>query len=127
MGFGGGGDCAYSASKGAAFALAMDLGRLGPRFGIRVNAVMPSGTSRMGDLSNASMNITRTYFDASPPPLVVALYSDDYTASGECFRSAVNRSAVNRSAVTLATFLGRAEEITARGVYQEQGQGDGEM
>jgi hypothetical protein len=76
----------------------------------------------MADLSNASKNITKTYFNALPAPLVVALYSDDYTASGECFKYAVNRSAV-----TLATFLGRAKKITARGVYQEQGQGDGEM
>ncbi|KAJ9132473.1 FOX2-Hydratase-dehydrogenase-epimerase, peroxisomal [Pleurostoma richardsiae] len=112
MGFGAGGDCAYAASKGATFAIARDLGRYAPRYGIKVNAVMPSGHSRMGDLSEASKRITRTYFDASKAaPLVVALASDECPVSGECFSAGAGRSA----RVTLATFPGHAHENTPEG------------
>lgn len=111
FGFGAGGDCAYAASKGATFALARDLGRFSIKHGILINAVMPSGTSRMGDLSDGSKHITRTYFGASPAPLVVALCSDDLSVSGECFTSGANRSA----RVTLATFPGHVNETTPEG------------
>ncbi|CAI4218726.1 unnamed protein product [Parascedosporium putredinis] len=82
FGFGAGGDCAYSASKGATFALARDLGRFSPTCGILVNAILPSGASRMGDLSDASKHITRTYFDASPRPRRCPLLRRETTPEG---------------------------------------------
>ena len=86
IGFGAGGDCAYSASKGATFALTRDLGRFSSSRGIKINAIMPSGTSRMGDLLDGSKMITRTYFAANKcAPMVVALCSEECPVSGECF------------------------------------------
>lgn len=67
-GFGAGGDCAYGASKGATFAITRELGRWSEKDGIKVNCVMPSAASRMGDLSEGTKKITRTYF----PPEVWA-------------------------------------------------------
>lgn len=61
-GFGAGGDCAYSASKAAVFAITRELGRWAPRDGIKINCVMPSAASRMGDLSEGTKKVTRTYF-----------------------------------------------------------------
>lgn len=61
-GFGAGGDCAYGASKAAVFAITRELGRWSQRDGIRINCVMPSAASRMGDLSEATKKVTRTYF-----------------------------------------------------------------
>jgi len=72
-GFGAGGDCAYGASKGALFAITRELGRWSERDGIKINAVMPSAVSRMGDLSEGTKKVTRTYFPAEVrnhiPPL----------------------------------------------------------
>ncbi|KAF4334386.1 FOX2-hydratase-dehydrogenase-epimerase peroxisomal [Fusarium beomiforme] len=115
FGFGAGGDCAYTASKGATFAIARDLGRFSEQHGIKVNAILPSGTSRMGDLSEGSKFITRTYFDASKcAAAVVALCSDECPVSGECFTAAADRSA----RVTLATFPGHTRETSAQGFIQ---------
>ena len=61
-GFGAGGDCAYSASKGAVFAITRELGKWSERDGIKINCIMPSAASRMGDLSEGTMKVTRTYF-----------------------------------------------------------------
>lgn len=112
IGFGAGGDCAYSASKGATFALTRDLGRFSNSRGIKLNAIMPSGTSRMGDLSDGSKMITRTYFAAEKcAPMVMALCSDECPVSGECFTTGANRAA----RMTLATFPGHTHETTAQG------------
>ncbi|KAH8901188.1 NAD(P)-binding protein [Thozetella sp. PMI_491] len=112
IGFGAGGDCAYAASKGATFAIARDLGRFSPQHGITVNVLMPSGGSRMGDLSEGSKFITRTYFEASKvAPLVVALASEECSVSGECFASGAGRAA----RITLATFPGHSDEDTPEG------------
>lgn len=112
MGFGAGGDCAYAGSKGAIFGITRDLGRFSPAHGIKINAVLPSGTSRMGDLSDASKMITRTYFEASKcAPLVAALCSDECPVSGECIATGAGRAA----RVTLATFPGHVNETTAEG------------
>jgi len=118
MGFGAGGDCAYAASKGATFAIARDLGRFSPQHGIKVNVVMPSGSSRMGDLSEGSKHITRTYFEASKcAPLIVALASEECPVSGECFAAGAGRSA----RVTLVTFPGHTHEATAEGFINNWG------
>lgn len=61
-GLGSGGDCAYSASKAAAFAMTRQLGRWSERDGIKINCTMPSGASRMGDLSEGTKYVTHTYF-----------------------------------------------------------------
>lgn len=61
-GFGAGGDCAYGASKGATFAITRELGRWSEQDGIKINGVMPSAASRMGDLSEGTKKVTRTYF-----------------------------------------------------------------
>jgi NAD(P)-dependent dehydrogenase (short-subunit alcohol dehydrogenase family) len=61
-GFGAGGDCAYGASKGATFAITRELGRWSERDGIKINCIMPSAASRMGDLSEGTKKVTRTYF-----------------------------------------------------------------
>lgn len=112
FGFGAGGDNAYTASKGATFAIARDLGRFSEQYGIKVNAVLPSGSTRMGDLSEGSKFITRTYFEASKcAPAVVALASDECPVSGECFTAAADRSA----RVTFATFPGHTHESTPEG------------
>jgi NAD(P)-dependent dehydrogenase (short-subunit alcohol dehydrogenase family) len=72
-GFGAGGDCAYGASKAAVFAITRELGRWAPRDGIKINCVMPSAASRMGDLSEGTKKVTRTYF----PPEVSLACSED--------------------------------------------------
>ena len=61
-GFGAGGDCAYGASKGATFAITRELGRWSDRDGIKINCIMPSAVSRMGDLSEGTKKVTHTYF-----------------------------------------------------------------
>ena len=61
-GFGAGGDCAYGASKGAIFAITRELGRWSECDGIKINCIMPSAASRMGDLSEGTKKVTRTYF-----------------------------------------------------------------
>jgi NAD(P)-dependent dehydrogenase (short-subunit alcohol dehydrogenase family) len=112
IGFGAGGDCAYTASKGATFALTRDLGRFSPSCGIKLNAILPSGSSRMGDLSDGSKMITRTYFAASKvAPMVVALCSEECPVSGECFTTGADRAA----RITLATFPGHTNETTPQG------------
>jgi len=93
-GFGAGGDCAYSASKGATFALTRDIGRYSDRHGILINCIMPSGWSRMADLAESTKNVTRTYFDpAKISPFVVALASDECPVSGEVFACGAGRAA----------------------------------
>ncbi|KAK5721159.1 hypothetical protein LTR17_014800 [Elasticomyces elasticus] len=93
-GFGAGGDCAYGASKGATFAITRELGRWSERDGIKINCVMPSAASRMGDLSEGTKQVTRTYF---PPekvtPLVLALVSEECPVSGEVFSASAGRAA----------------------------------
>ena len=69
-GFGAGGDCAYGASKGATFAITRELGRWSERDGIKINCIMPSAASRMGDLSEGTKKVTRTYF---PPEVCTPL------------------------------------------------------
>jgi NAD(P)-dependent dehydrogenase (short-subunit alcohol dehydrogenase family) len=115
VGFGAGGDCAYSASKGAVFAITRDIGRFSSSQGIKINAILPSGASRMGDLSDASKLITRTYFDAKKcAPMVVALCSEECPVSGECFTTGAGRAA----RMTLATFPGHSHESTAQGFLE---------
>jgi NAD(P)-dependent dehydrogenase (short-subunit alcohol dehydrogenase family) len=63
-GLGSGGDCAYTAAKAAAFAMTRQLGRWSERDGIKINCTMPSAASRMGDLSEGTKFVTRTYFPA---------------------------------------------------------------
>jgi len=63
-GFGGGGDCAYSASKGATFAMTKELGKFSEKDGIKINCIIPGAASRMGDLSESTKKVTRTYFPA---------------------------------------------------------------
>lgn len=59
-----GGDCAYSAAKAATFGLTRSLGRWSERDGIKVNCTMPAAASRMGDQSEGTKFVTRTYFPA---------------------------------------------------------------
>lgn len=102
-GFGAGGDCAYATSKGAIFALTRDLGRYAPKDGIKINGIMPSGWSRMGDMTENTKRVTRTYFDpAKIGPFVVLLASDECPVSGEVFTVSAGRAARE----TLATFPG---------------------
>ncbi|KAK9382812.1 uncharacterized protein V2V93DRAFT_321661 [Kockiozyma suomiensis] len=112
IGFGAGGDCAYAASKGAMFAVTRDLGRFSITKGILINCILPSGASRMGDLSEGSKMITRTFFETKKcAPMVVALCSEECPVSGECFATGAGRSA----RMTLATFPGHSHEETAKG------------
>jgi len=102
-GFGAGGDCAYAASKGAIYAVTKDLGRFSVRDGIKINGVMPSGWSRMGDISEGTKKITRTFFDpAKVAPFVVLLSSEECPVSGEMFTCSAGRAVRE----TLATFPG---------------------
>ncbi|CZR64450.1 probable FOX2-Hydratase-dehydrogenase-epimerase, peroxisomal [Phialocephala subalpina] len=102
-GFGAGGDCAYAASKGAIYALTRDLGRYAPRDGIKINGILPSGWSRMGDMSEGTKLVTRTYFDpAKISPFVVLLASGECPVSGEMFTCSAGRA----SRETLATYPG---------------------
>ncbi|EXK81349.1 hypothetical protein FOQG_14210 [Fusarium oxysporum f. sp. raphani 54005] len=115
IGFGAGGDCAYSASKGAVFAITQDLGRFSPSCGIKLNAILPSGASRMGDLSEASKMITQTYFETRKcAPLLVALCADECPVSGACIATGAGRAA----RVALATFPGHTNETTAEGFLE---------
>jgi NAD(P)-dependent dehydrogenase (short-subunit alcohol dehydrogenase family) len=87
-GLGSGGDGAYGASKAAVFALTRGLGRWSERDGIKINCTMTSAASRMGDTSESTKFVTRTYFPAEVRTLrgsivnftrdlaVFALYSD---------------------------------------------------
>lgn len=112
LGFGAGGDCAYAASKGANYALVRDLGRYSPQFGIKINALFPSASTRMTELSEGAKFITDTYFAASTcAPVVAALVSDECPVSGEGFTAGANRSA----RMTMATFPGHTNETTAEG------------
>jgi NAD(P)-dependent dehydrogenase (short-subunit alcohol dehydrogenase family) len=63
-GLGVGDDCAYAASKAATFAMTRQLGRWSERDGIKINCTMPAAASRMGDLSEGTKFVTRTYFPA---------------------------------------------------------------
>jgi len=102
-GFGAGGDCAYATSKGAIFALTRDIGRYAPKDGIKINGIMPSGWSRMGDMTENTKRVTRTYFDpAKIAPFVVLLASEECPVSGEMFTVSAGRAARE----TLATFPG---------------------
>ena len=102
-GFGAGGDCAYAASKGAIYAATKDLGRFSPQDGIKINGVMPSGWSRMGDISEGTKKITRTFFDpAKVAPFVVLLSSEECSVSGEMFTCSAGRAARE----SLVTFPG---------------------
>lgn len=102
-GFGAGGDCAYAASKGAIYALTRDMGRYAERDGIKINGILPSGWSRMADLSEGTKSVTRTYFDpARISPFVVLLASDECPVSGEMFTCSAGRAARE----TLATYPG---------------------
>ncbi|KAJ6011555.1 hypothetical protein N7451_002967 [Penicillium sp. IBT 35674x] len=115
IGFGAGGDCAYAASKGATFALTRDLGRFSPSCGIKINAILPSGHSRMTDLSDGSKFITETYFAAKKvAPMMVALCSEECPVSGECFATGADRAA----RITLATFPGHTNETTPQGFLE---------
>jgi len=102
-GFGAGGDCAYAASKGAIYALTRDIGRYAHKDGIKINGILPSGWSRMGDLSEGTKLVTRRYFDpAKISPFVVLLASDKCPVSGEMFTCSAGRA----SREVLATFPG---------------------
>jgi NAD(P)-dependent dehydrogenase (short-subunit alcohol dehydrogenase family) len=70
-GLGSGGDGAYGAAKAAVFALTKGLGRWSERDGIKVNCTMPSAASRMGDTSESTKFVTRTYFPAEASILLV--------------------------------------------------------
>lgn len=61
-GLGAPGDCAYGAAKAAAFSMTRQLGRWSERDGIKINCTMPAAASRMGDLSEGTKYVTRTYF-----------------------------------------------------------------
>lgn len=71
-GFGAGGDCAYGASKGAAFAITRELGRWSVRDGLNINCVMPSAVSRLAEMAEGTKRITRTSFPAEVSPLLPA-------------------------------------------------------
>ncbi|KAK5047277.1 hypothetical protein LTR84_006799 [Exophiala bonariae] len=108
-GFGAGGDCAYSASKGAVVAITRELGRWAPNDGIKINCVMPSAASRMGDLSEGTKKVTRTYFQPEGVvPFVISLCSEECPSSGEVFTASANRAARE----TFATFPGTKSETT---------------
>ncbi|EXJ88948.1 hypothetical protein A1O3_02012 [Capronia epimyces CBS 606.96] len=114
-GFGAGGDCAYSASKGAIFAITRELGRWSERDGIKLNGVMPSAASRMADMSEGSKKVTRTYFQPEGVvPFVIALASEECPVSGELFSSSAFRAARE----TFATFPGVKSE-TPEGFLQQ--------
>ncbi|KAL3455243.1 NAD(P)-binding protein [Aspergillus heterothallicus] len=103
LGFGGGGDGAYAASKGAVFALTKELGCFSREHGIYINGVLPSAASRMSDLSPFIKTITRKYFSAaSVAPFVAALASSECPCSGELFSVGAGRAA----RTTFATFPG---------------------
>ncbi|PWY74141.1 NAD(P)-binding protein [Aspergillus eucalypticola CBS 122712] len=102
MGMEAGGDCAYSASKGAVFAMTREMGRFGPQFGIKVNALMPAGMSRMASEPRIA-EFMRKYCPAHKvAPFVSLLSSDECPISGEIFSVGAGRAA----RVTLATFPG---------------------
>jgi NAD(P)-dependent dehydrogenase (short-subunit alcohol dehydrogenase family) len=106
-GFGGGGDGAYPASKGAVYALTRDLGRFSTKKGIKINGVLPSAASRMSDLSPVIKKITRTHFETAKVALfVAALASEQCPVSGELFSVGGGRA----SRTTLATFPGYNSE-----------------
>jgi NAD(P)-dependent dehydrogenase (short-subunit alcohol dehydrogenase family) len=114
-GFGAGGDCAYAASKGAIYAATKDLGRFSARDGIKINGIMPSGWSRMGDISEGTKKITRTFFDpAKVAPFVVLLSSEECPVSGEMFTCSAGRAARE----TFVTFPG-SNAGTATGWLKE--------
>lgn len=116
-GFGAGGDCAYAASKGAIYAITKDLGRFSDRDGIKINGIMPSGWSRMGDISEGTKQITRTFFDpAKVAPFMTLLSSEECPVSGEMFTCSAGRAARE----TLVTFPG-SNEGTAEGWLQDWG------
>lgn len=114
-GFGAGGDCAYAASKGAIYALTRDLGRYSSKDGIKINGLLPSGWSRMGDLAESTKKVTRTYFDpAKISPFVVLLASKECPVSGEMFTCSAGRAARE----TLATFPG-SNAATTKGWLED--------
>lgn len=111
LGFGGGGDGAYAASKGAVFALTKEMGCFGRASNIYINGVLPSAASRMSDLSPLVKSITREYFSAAAvAPFVAALASKACPCSGELFSVGAGRAA----RTTFATFPGYSNATDAR-------------
>ncbi|KAJ4361115.1 uncharacterized protein N0V89_001684 [Didymosphaeria variabile] len=109
-GFGAGGDSAYAASKGATFAITRELGRYSERDGIKINGVLPSGTSRMTTIAPGTKKVTETYFDPTKiAPFVVVLASRECPISGELFSVGAGRAARE----TFATFPGAVNKSTA--------------
>ncbi|KAL2858519.1 NAD(P)-binding protein [Aspergillus pseudoustus] len=109
LGFGGGGDGAYAASKGAVFALTKELGSFSRKHNIYINGVLPSAASRMSDLSPFIKSVTRKYFSAAAvAPLVAALASRDCPCSGEMFSVGAGRAA-RMTFATVPGFAGATE------------------
>lgn len=74
--------------------IASDPGRFSPQYGIVVDVLMPSDTSRMGDFSEDSKFTTRTYFQESKvAPLVLEQASGKCKVSLEGFASSAGRVA----------------------------------
>ncbi|CAK7207045.1 bifunctional hydroxyacyl-CoA dehydrogenase/enoyl-CoA hydratase fox2 [Sporothrix eucalyptigena] len=102
-----GSDCAYTASKGAAFGMTRELGRVAVRDGIKCNGVLPSGTSRLTALTPELHELTKQFMRPEQAAhFVVLLCSEECPVSGELF----NITGVNASRVALATYPGTNQE-----------------
>ncbi|KAL4807732.1 NAD(P)-binding protein [Aspergillus unguis] len=110
-----GGDCAYSSAKAGVFAMTRELGRFAPRHGIKINALLPGGGTRMADASEAAREIGRKYLPAEEvAPFVVLLASEECPVSGEGFECGAGRAA----RCTLTTFPGSLQS-TAEGWLED--------
>lgn len=91
-----------------------EMGRFAPQHGIKVNALMPGGSSRLTAQNEALQKIADQYLQPEKiAPFVVLLSSDECPISGETFSVCGGVAA----RVTLCTFTGSVRSTA--GEWQE--------
>lgn len=93
--FGMGEACAYPTAKAGMIGMTKHLGFAGPSYGIKVNALLPIGFTRMADnMPEPERTWLRENFPpASVAPVAAFLVSEDVPCSGECFSAGGGRFA----------------------------------
>jgi NAD(P)-dependent dehydrogenase (short-subunit alcohol dehydrogenase family) len=116
FGLGFGGDAAYPASKAAVWAITNDIGRYSPKDGIKINAICPTGLTRMSAQSALVADLSKRFFDLKEVAKVVAaLVSEECPVSGELFSVGGPRTA----RVALATWPGNNSARTPEQLLAE--------
>jgi NAD(P)-dependent dehydrogenase (short-subunit alcohol dehydrogenase family) len=113
--FGFGFTSAYITAKAGIFGLTRALARDGKRYGIKVNAIMPSAYSRLTAQSPELAPLMQSDFPAGQvAPFVAALASAEAPVTGETFSVGGGRAArVVLATVPGATRLGTVDDVLA--------------